>query len=77
MDLYEVLKKLTGPVRPVGETNEDDRRFENLKALTDLVGQLLTDIDQIACRNKSRPEYSLKRAGEHCSKFLDEIGITE
>lgn len=75
MELYDVVTKLIGPVRPVGETHEDERRLENLKALTELTDQLLTDIDEIAADNKNRPEYSLTRAFNFCNKFLDKIGI--
>ena len=76
MDIHEIVKKLVGPIDPVGETNADDRRFENLKVMTELVGELLTDIDRVI-PNKERVEFSMKRAGEHADKFYDEIGIKE
>ena len=75
MELYDVVTKLVGPTRPVGETHEDERRFENLKALTGLVDRLLTEIDEIATFNATREEFSMKRAGEFCGKFIDKIGI--
>ena len=77
MELYDVVKKLVGEIDPVGETNEDDRRFENLKTLTELVDKLLSDIDYVNTRNSKRYEYSLKRAGDFASKFLDNHGIKE
>jgi hypothetical protein len=76
MELYDVVMKLIGPVVPVGETKADEQRFENLKELTDLVDLLLTDIDTIA-GDAGRPEFSIRRAGEHCARFLDQIGIQE
>lgn len=75
MELYDVVTRLVGPVQPVGESHEDERRFENLQTLTALVDRLLTDIDEIATNNAKRAEYSMKRAGEFCGKFLDKIGI--
>lgn len=36
MELHEVVMKLVGPVMPAGETREDERRLENMKALTEL-----------------------------------------
>ena len=74
MDIHEIVKKLVGPIDPVGETHTDDNRFENLKVMTELVGELLTDIDRVI-PNKERVEFSMKRAGEHADKFYDEIGI--
>lgn len=70
MELYDVVTRLIGPVHPVGETHEDERRFENLKNLTELVDRLMTDINEIAADNAKRPEYSMRRAGEFCAKFI-------
>lgn len=75
MELYDVVTKLIGPTRPVGETYTDDMRFENLKALTVLVDRLLTEIADIESYNAKREEFSMKRAGEFCTKFLDRLGI--
>lgn len=77
MELYDVVTKLVGPTRPVGETREDDLRFENLKTLTVLVDRLLTDIGDIEADNAKRVEFSMKRSGEFCTKFLDRLGIRE
>ena len=76
MDIYEVVVKLTGPIDPIGETQTDAKRYENLKTMCDLVDKLLTDIDAVI-PNKNRVEFSMKRAGEYADKFLDKIGIEE
>ena len=36
MDVYEIVGKLVGPIDPIGETQTDERRFENLKVMTEL-----------------------------------------
>ena len=77
IEVYEVVKKLVGSIVPVGETNEDDRRFDNLKVMTDLVNRLLTDIDYVAYNHKDSYEFSRKRAGKFASEFFDEIGVKE
>jgi hypothetical protein len=74
MELYGVVIKLVGPVMPIGETREDEKRLENLKVLCDLIDKLLTDIDDVA-QYSSREEYSMKTAGIYASKFIDRIGI--
>lgn len=77
MDMHEVVMKLIGPIDPVGESHADERSFENLKALTDLVDRLVGDIDRIASYCKSSGQFSVKRSGEHCDKFLTSLGIVE
>jgi len=72
MDIHEIVKKLVGEIGPVGETNTDNDRFENLKVMTDLVDDLLTDINWVAQQN-NRYEYSINRAGQFASSFLDEL----
>ncbi len=75
MELYDVVTKLVGPTRPLGETHEDDRRFDNLAALTELVEKLLADIIDIEATNAQRTEFSMKRAGEFCGRFIRRIGV--
>ena len=76
MTNYDVVKKLVGRITPVGETNTDDERFENLKALTHLVELLILDIDKVACDYKDKEEFSVRRAGEFAYNFLDKnLGI--
>lgn len=77
MTLYDVVKKLTGPIDPVGETNTDNARFENLKALTGLVDKLVFDIDRVSMQGKGRAEYSIKRARDFANNFLNDLGIEE
>lgn len=76
MELIDVIIKLTGPVDPVGETNEDERRLANLKVLCKLVDRLISHIDYVAS-NKERPEYSMRMAGEYADRFLTDLGIVE
>lgn len=77
MELFDIVLKLTGQVRPVGESHEDDRRFENLKELLELMKQLHVLVDDIATTNKNRPEFSMSRAGKECDEYLNWLGIEE
>lgn len=74
MEMYDVVKKLVGEIHPIGETNTDDARFENLKEMTELVDKLLTDIDDVAYE-ATRHEYGHQRAGKFASKFQTRMGI--
>ena len=75
-NIHEIVVKLIGSVKPIGETRTDDKRFENLKATCELVDKLLFDIDDVI-PNKDCVEFSMKRAGEYADKFMTKIGITE
>lgn len=75
MELKDVVRKLIGPVDPVGDSNIDRERLKNLMELTTLVDFLVGDIDLIASENTDRVEHSMKTAGIHCSEFLDDLGI--
>ena len=71
--IYDVVKELVGKIDPVGETNEDNRRFENLKTMTALVEALLSDIDYVAITYSDRGEYSMSRAGKYAGKFNKDL----
>lgn len=72
----EIIENLIGKIDPVGESNEDDIRFENLKEMCELADLLIVKIDNVAYRNKNRPESSIKRAAEYADDFLKNwIGI--
>ena len=72
MNIYEIAKKLIGETTPVGETQTDERRFENLKTLIDLFDQLSEDI-MIVARDKDRAEHSISKAGKAAYAFLCDI----
>ena len=77
MNIYDVVIKLIGNIKPIGETNIDNDRFENLKIMTELVDELLTDIDRVAYRYKNNHQDSMKRASDFARKFQDSMGIVE
>ena len=74
MEIYEIVVKLIGPIEPIGETNADNERLENLKEMTNLVDILIYDIGSVI-KNKDRPEYSMKRAGKFADDFFDALGL--
>lgn len=70
--LYEVVMKLVGPIRAVGDSRIDAERLVNLKNLTGLVEKLLSEI-QGASTTADRPEHSMKVIGMHAQDFIKEI----
>lgn len=67
--INEVLDKLIGKIEPVGETNIDSERFENLKTVIGVVDDLLIRIEEVA-QYKNYQEHSIKRSAEFAEKWL-------
>lgn len=69
MDYTEIVGKLIGEINPVGETYEDNRRYENQNEIIELVANL---IEKLASNAKlsTRHEYSISRAGKRALSFL-------
>jgi hypothetical protein len=77
VDMYEVVKKLIGPINPVGVSEDDEIRFDNLKRMTVLVDMLLTDIDAIVVDHKDSHMGSCQNAANFAAGFYDHLGIVE
>jgi len=72
MEIYEVVKKLIGEIEPIGETNEDNKRYKNLEDIIKLTDKLIFDIEGVSI-HKDRHEHSMKCAGKKASGFLKEL----
>lgn len=71
-EITKIIDALNGKINPVGETNADNDRYENLKNLEGIIDWLLDDI-QLLIPNKNSYEYSVKRAGNEAVEYLNEI----
>lgn len=69
MDYHQIIRKLIGDIKPIGETNADRDRLINLQVTCMLVKMLINEIGNVSL-NKDRHEHSIKRAGETAHKFL-------
>lgn len=72
MTYTHVVKKLIGPIQPVGESNEDKNRLKNLEDMCELVEDLMLQIREVA-KSKSNHQYSVKKIGEKANSFLAEL----
>ena len=75
VDVYEVVKKLIGPIDAVGESNTDEKRLANLKEMISLAELLISDISDVARHNINRHEHSMKTIGKEAHDFLKAHGI--
>ena len=76
MTNYEVVKKLIGPITPLGESYADINRYINLEATITLVDSLLNDI-KVASSFSSCQQASMKKIGKRAAEFLNEYGIVD
>lgn len=67
--VYEVTKKLIGPINPIGDSSVDAERLKNLDEMIVLLDQLMFDMRQVA-QNATRQEASMKKAGERAKNFI-------
>lgn len=65
-------KDLEKSIVPVGETNEDNRRYKNLEERIDIIENLMYDIYRTATC-KDRVEYSMKKAGKRADEFVKSL----
>jgi len=72
MELNEIIKKLVGEIKPIGESTEDTQRFGNLTVMCDLIVKLVDEVYEVA-ENKNRTEHSMKLAGIFADRFLSEV----
>ena len=71
INLY-VTKKLLGDIDPVGESNIDVKRLENLEETIQLVDRLIYDIFQVSLE-KNNQYHSVKISGERAYKYLKSL----
>lgn len=73
MEMTDVVRKLIGPINPIGDTPVDEERSDNLRVMMLLIESLLGDIDDVSDFRTS-PEHSVGKAGREAAAFLADIG---
>ncbi len=71
-DLHELVTKLSGKIEPLGESHEDDFRFENLENTIELTEKLIQDIIMVA-RWKDHHAHSIDKAGTRADEFINHL----
>ena len=72
IDIYEVVKKLVGPITPIGCHATDKDRLENLKVFINVVEEMLVDLERVASY-QNRQEISMKVMGIDAHHFLQDM----
>ena len=73
MTLYEMVKKLIGPVMPLGDSARDKQRLESMKEMVALADSLIADIDDVAYQHRYSQEHSVKEIVKCASVFMSQI----
>lgn len=71
-EITKLLDALIGKVEAVGETNEDERRLDNLKTLIDVTNWCLDGLQFAMASGVGRAEYSMVEIGWTAQRALDE-----
>lgn len=76
MEIKEILERLLGKIEPVGETNEDNKRFENLDRYREVLNFIIDRL--LICANyKNDNRYSVNRIGEEAFEILKDIDFVQ
>ncbi len=70
MEMIEIVEKLIGKIETIGETNTDEKRFENLKEFGNLTEIMLSKLHSVA-KDEDCYEYSRKRSGRYARELLE------
>ena len=73
-EITKLLDALIGDVEAVGETNEDERRLDNLKTLIDVTNWCLDGLEYAMASGYGRPEWSMAEISYTAQCALDEYG---
>jgi len=77
MTNYDVVKKIIGPVRPLGDASKDYEILDNLKKLCELHQEIHLAIEAVVYDFKDNQQGSIKACCEYASKYLDSLSINE
>ena len=73
-EITKLLDALIGDVEAVGETNEDERRLDNLKTLIDVTNWCLDGLEYAMASGYGRPEWSMAEISYTAQCALGEYG---
>ena len=77
MTNYDVVKKLIGDIRPLGDASRDGKRLENLKAMCELMDEIHSAIDAVAYDFKDDKQGSVVACWNEANKYIDSLGIID
>ena len=76
MTNLDVVNKLIGKIRPIGKSEVDSERFENLKNMCQLANDIIAEIDAVGYDFKDDKQGSIRKCSDYAQEFLTKtVGI--
>jgi len=72
MNLYDITKKISGPISPIGCTATDKDRYQNLLQVIELTASLLAELQCIHENNIDSHEASRSEAANLIEAFFED-----
>lgn len=72
MELIDVVKKLNGPIGPVGDSVVDGNRYQNLEQMLDMLDTLIDDVCAVS-KERNAHQSSLQKAGKKAHQWLCDV----
>ena len=76
LSISQILEKLFGKIYPVGETNEDNKRYENIQNYYEALSFIIASLREASEFRKS-PASSISDIGQECYDILREFDLKE
>ena len=70
--INQILYSLCGEIEPYGDTNIDQKRFENIENYYEVLFFIVSKLKKSA-KLKDRQEFSIKKIAEKCEDILNEL----
>lgn len=70
LTIHEIVQKLVGPVKPVGCSTTDAKRYDNLEQLIELFDAIYMDLQSVASSANSY-EHSVSKAGKLAKSVIE------
>lgn len=66
----EVIKRLVGTIKPIGDSSIDSERQENLEVYGELISFLISEVGDVIYHNKNSLYYSVNNFVDKAIKIL-------
>lgn len=66
----EVIKRLVGSIKPIGDSSIDSERQENLEVYGELISFLISEVGDVIYHNKNSLYYSVNNSVDKAIKIL-------
>ena len=66
----EIIKRLVGPIKPIGDSSMDSERRENLEVYGELISFLISEVGDVIYHNKNSLYYSVNNSVDKAIEIL-------